>query len=57
MQYVGGKNKMLYKEDTKYRKTKPTSSESSTPPHSEEFVECLRNALKIMETKNPQFKG
>lgn len=40
---------MLYREETHYVKMKGASEEA--PPHCDEFVECLRNALKIMENK------
>jgi hypothetical protein len=40
---------MLYREESQYVKVKASSGEA--PPHCEEFVECLKNALKIMESK------
>ncbi len=42
---------MLYREENQY--VKINKNAETHPPNCEEFVECLRNALKIMEEKYP----
>ena len=44
--------KMLYRERTQLEKVNTTTVESSSNDEcNDEFVECLKNALKIMESR------
>jgi len=44
---------MLYKGDIQSQ-ANSLQQQGDTPPHSEEFKDCLRKALKILEEQNEQ---
>lgn len=49
---------MLYREKPQMEKLKtPTVGTTSEECYNEEFVECLKNALKIMESRQPITPG